>query len=174
MKKLHELQLVKRTPDLAWAAMIASHLAMRRKRAVVGPEEYFGEMYLAARDALVPYWHDLRQLDQLAREVGLDEGPPWMYCMEFYEKFRRNRFAGVGCPYSADVTGALTDAARLLLRDRDGRSLRPSLTIECALLALATAARADFRARLRESGIDLSRLRNSVIRRRPPSRGKRC
>ncbi|HEV2387333.1 MAG TPA: hypothetical protein VGS20_08765 [Candidatus Acidoferrales bacterium] len=146
--------------EVAGAGIVGACLALKSSRKLIRIQEYFGGLYLVARDALLPYWFETTRLDAFARRAcGLRE-PVWFYWIDAYNTMHTVLADGVLIGFSRDLAELLDHAARLALeaeRKKDGQG-RPELGVKHLMMALARHPNWKFTRGLVRSGFSLERL----------------
>jgi hypothetical protein len=163
------MQRVELSDEMANAALLVHKLALDRRSRNIGLEEYFAGIYLAHREALVPFWDNPRRLDAFVRECcGVGE-PSWWHWVDFYMWSKRNaRRAPMMIPYSPTLFAVLDDAANLALgRERKG-ARRPKLEVEHVVSALVRHPELDFTRAALRFGMKGPSPRGAGVRTRTP------
>lgn len=147
------------TEEFALAQMIA----VRRAVAPLRPADVLAGVYIAGWERLSRLWQLPEAFEAImCEECGLSY-PRWVYCFEYL----RRRRGPASATLSRDLRGILQDAALLAQRRRHRGMAGPNVRSEDFLIALI--ARKDLRIAelVRESGLDVTRLR--LPARQPPS-----
>ena len=158
IQRIREFQRVEKSFEIAWAGMLALHLALTGKRPAIRVEDYFSGAYLIGRDALVPFWRDSAELDGFVRSACELTEPAWYYWIEFHHAMKTEYAEGVGATYSRELANILNYAAHLLLRMKRKSKRKPELRIEHLMAALAANRKLKFTRRLLASGFDIHKL----------------
>jgi len=161
------MQRVELSDEMANAALLVHKLALDRRSQNIGLEEYFAGIYLAHREALVPFWDNPWRLDVFVRECcGVGE-PSWWHWVDFYMWSKRNaRRAPTLIPYSPPLSAVLDDAANLALERQRKAARRPKLEVGHVVRALVRHPEFDFTRAALRSGMKGPSPRGSGARSR--------
>jgi hypothetical protein len=144
---------------MANASPLVLKLVVDRKHKSIGLEEYFAAIYLAHREALLPFWRDGRELDVFVREFcGLKE-PVWWYWIDFYMWCKKHGAEmATHIPYSPAVFQVLDKAAKLALREAKGPGAIPKLELKHFMSALEKQPKLEFTRKMLDSGMKTRRI----------------
>lgn len=165
--------------DLRRSASFAMMLAHMESSSTVVPKHVLGALYIVSLEKLSKYWGDWEEFQRLvANECGIGD-PRWEYWAEYHEQHRRARplkipgplsihrirkDSYVGRPFPNSPTVERVYAGAQVLAQQADATTRgsPLITSEHVLLALAEAQEIELGKKLRESGLDLGKLKDAV------------
>jgi hypothetical protein len=149
--------------EMAWAPMLAMHIANSRRHTRLAIDEFFGAIYLADPDNLARFWKERHVLDAFARKACDLQDPASFYWIEFHQALKRKKYGdGIFMEFSADLAEAMHLARRLATKASRGKRARPLVCAEHFLFAAAAAKRSEFGRQLISSGLNLMKLRRAV------------
>lgn len=167
------------TKELARAESLATMLATSRAAAVVEVADYLAGIYIYDWERLSKYWDNHEAIDSFLQRICQISPQRWHRWIEFYDKERRAEDQPSAGRLFGSATNDAQDAKPLgqsgelqsILRSAeeiaphhdtiDGRST-PILTSECILFCIAKSGDSEIGRRLRETGLDVTRLEQAA------------
>lgn len=145
--------------------IVAMILAEERGSPTLDVRDMLGALWIADLERLAKYWRDWEAFeDFVTAECSLHE-PRWAYWLLTYEaspKQKKSRFHGGMLKAQSPSLVKVWREAEKLAESRVHGDMRPVLTTEDLLLAMAKQTETELRMKLIKAGLDIARLEEAV------------